>query len=1153
MSIKKISIKIGFAIAVMAMAYLSLQVPFSLVLAASPQNNYYSKKPAADSGVLNEISSHIDSLTIQVKNLNDFLSTKSWNVYSSGDEQILKNNIKKPIKDAVTDNITLKSLFEFLYRDFVSLKVKGDIIKTQQSMLKANDIQIDLKKVNSVDLSYEITLLESTISNKSIESDLIQKDIELYSKKQEELINSLFIKEGSAKNVDTQETEISFMDYYHNFNDFVVAAGNISKKVAVFYSSKYSRFLELKLYCLSQQKKVAGYEITRTKSELDHKKQINNFIKENSGLISNVRLQALNAGLNTREIELNNLKARENNDKLDDSLKKINSIIAEIKKEKTGVIEKDAPLKLKFLNLSLQFEQDLLKHKSAYSTENDDLSKFLVKIANYSTRSAEEETDNIQKLYVFTGDKSGSINNSLIKQEIADYKVQREEAAGLLNYIKSGCGRLESQLKLLRSELNEKEREIYEVTLNAKGSAAEKDLKAIKETLLTIVETINNRITVIVQYINGSQKYMEWIGEKIKTIDNSVKVLSSLLNEIEERLDLKTISEAYSSFAGSLGELYFGLETFPLKIKAFITKKSSYMFLLRILYNALIMAIAGFLVFFVLGRTLFKLKPESVLGLSLNEAYPCFVALAAVRIFALISFSNVVAINLISLLALTLTAYKLVYILLHNFYYFNKLDSELFFRFALFLKYLVIVTPILIIFASLSNSTHLVILAKFLYKTFTLLLALIITKKYSHVLLSYFFISRRGLKLGKYSSWVLHIATLYNHVLRKYYVLIVLALFIAASIYFAGYYEQAFYILHSSFLTLALYSILFLAPKFAVMTFEWVFSEENTLLNLNAYLRFKQRALIYIRVFYKVFFIIVFVIFTLRIWGIKLHYLFDIITSELFVLLGKKLVFIAAIIIAGFLCWHLVEKLIEDFVKNTLSHQTSDNIKKRGVTIAPLIKSSAMYVIWFLGIFLILKEIGVDVTPIIAGAGILGLAVGFGSQNLVKDIVAGLFILFEDQYNVGDYVTIEGTSGTIEEISIRITKIRDVTGVLHIIPNGAISRVSNFSKDFSVSRLEISVAYESDFDKALSEISKLASELCKDWEVFIIEPTTILGIVELADSEVLIRTQTKLTVGKKFDFDCEFRKRLLKRFKDAGIEMPYKRLVVISKDDDDQS
>ncbi len=189
-------------------------------------------------------------------------------------------------------------------------------------------------------------------------------------------------------------------------------------------------------------------------------------------------------------------------------------------------------------------------------------------------------------------------------------------------------------------------------------------------------------------------------------------------------------------------------------------------------------------------------------------------------------------------------------------------------------------------------------------------------------------------------------------------------------------------------------------------------------------------------------------------------------------------------------------------------------------------------------------------TPIVAGAGIFALAIGFGAQNLVKDIVAGFFIIFEDQYNVGDYVTIEGISGTIEDISIRITKIRDLTGILHIIPNGAITRTSNFSKDFSVSRFEVSVAYESDFDRAIALTEKIASELCMDWNLFVIEPTKVLGIVSLGESDVVIRTQTKLAVGKKFDFECELRKRILKQFRENNIEIPYKRLVVLSDKED---
>ncbi|HOT77932.1 MAG TPA: mechanosensitive ion channel family protein, partial [Candidatus Wallbacteria bacterium] len=133
-----------------------------------------------------------------------------------------------------------------------------------------------------------------------------------------------------------------------------------------------------------------------------------------------------------------------------------------------------------------------------------------------------------------------------------------------------------------------------------------------------------------------------------------------------------------------------------------------------------------------------------------------------------------------------------------------------------------------------------------------------------------------------------------------------------------------------------------------------------------------------------------------------------------------------------------------------------------------------------------------------------------------------------------------------EEISIRITKIRDLSGTMHVIPNGAISKTSNFSKDYSISRFEVSISYESDFDKALSIVEKIVSDLCVDWNLFIIEPTKVLGIVEFGDSKVVIRTQTKLTVGKRVDFECELRKRILKIFAENGIEIPYRKLVVIS-------
>jgi small conductance mechanosensitive channel len=1112
---------------------------------------FYSVRPSDDAGIFNEISRHIDSLTIQTKNLNDFLDCLNSQIKASSSEEILiysKENVPK-FKGVLNKYIKLKKDFELLYRDYVSIKVKNEIIKTEQSVKNENVIEFDFKNANLVDISYEITLLDSVLTAKRHEMTALDSEIASFSSIQDELINAIAIAD-KTRSISGESLEI-ILDAPIKIHDITKFSGNIDfvfKSVEDFYNNIFSRFLELKLFCIGQQKKIINYEISTTRSELEVKKQVNSFIKDNSALLSSNK--SLSAGLSSEEIEISRINIAESKPGLDDSLKKIKSIMEEIKKEKNASDDKiKSAQKLKYLNLSLQLEQELLKHKSSLSNETDELSKFLVRIADYSAKAVDEETDNIQKLYYFTNASSLYDKKNLIKEEIHDYKKQREEAISLSNLIKSGRVKIENQLQVLNSDLILRESESAEIALQIKLGPLDKEFKNFKETMGAMIQVIKNRVTLNQQHVQSAAKYEEWLKEKIKTIDNSVKILSTMVNQLEERLDFKTLSEAFSSLNNIGRSIYYKIEKTPFYIWHSLFSKEKWLdFFLFIKILALLL-IMSFLSYKILISLFLKNSESSYIALSFKQILPYILFAVSVKIFAVSFLQNSALINIFVLSALIFSAAKIVLIALNNLSLNKSLDSDIYFRLSLFIKYLFFSTIALIIIDNASQSTHLIILSKFLYKVFGLILLILLTKKYSPALLSCLYISRRQLKLKKYSYSIFHLAALYNHLLRKYHTLITLIFFAAAVVYFAGYYQHSFYIINSSFLTLILYSVFFLVSKYSMMTFEWLFSEESALLNLKTYNKFKLRAIAYIKIIYKLFFLVFFAFFTLKIWGIRVNYIVELITADLTLYVGKKVLLIVAVIVTGFLVWHLIEKIIEDFFKSALSHQKSDNIKKRGATIAPLIKSTAKYIIWFLGIYLVLKEIGVDVTPIVAGASIFALAIGFGAQNLVKDIVAGFFIIFEDQYNVGDYVTIEGISGTIEEISVRITKIRDLVGTLHIIPNGAITRTSNFSKDYSISRFEVSVAYESDFDKAIAVIEKTASGLCMDWNLFIIEPTKMLGIVTLGESEVVIRTQTKLSVGKRVDFECELRKRLLKQFRENNIEIPYKRLVVISENE----
>jgi small conductance mechanosensitive channel len=186
----------------------------------------------------------------------------------------------------------------------------------------------------------------------------------------------------------------------------------------------------------------------------------------------------------------------------------------------------------------------------------------------------------------------------------------------------------------------------------------------------------------------------------------------------------------------------------------------------------------------------------------------------------------------------------------------------------------------------------------------------------------------------------------------------------------------------------------------------------------------------------------------------------------------------------------------------------------------------------------------VDTTSILATAGIGGLAVGFGAQGLVKDVINGFFILFEDQYAVGDFVTIGDTTGTVEEIGLRITKIRSFKGDLTIIPNGQIQKVVNYTRGNMLAVVDVGIAYEMDIEKSIKVIEMVAREYAQE-NPDIVEEPQVLGVMDLGESQITIRVIARSLPMKQWAVERELRKRIKEAFDRNGIEIPYPRRVVI--------
>lgn len=220
--------------------------------------------------------------------------------------------------------------------------------------------------------------------------------------------------------------------------------------------------------------------------------------------------------------------------------------------------------------------------------------------------------------------------------------------------------------------------------------------------------------------------------------------------------------------------------------------------------------------------------------------------------------------------------------------------------------------------------------------------------------------------------------------------------------------------------------------------------------------------------------------------------------------------------------------------------------KKREDTLIQIFNGALRIVLILIALMMILQEAGLEIGPILAGAGIIGLAFGFGGQYLIRDIITGLFIILENQYRIGDVVNIDGTSGSVEEITLRVTTLRDLNGTNHHIPHGDIKRVANLSKKFARINLDMGVAYDTNIEHAKDIINKVGNEIAEDpkYKEFIIKPPQFLRVNEFADSAIIIKILGETKPLKQWEITGELRKRLKEAFDKEGIEIPFPQRVV---------
>ncbi len=236
-----------------------------------------------------------------------------------------------------------------------------------------------------------------------------------------------------------------------------------------------------------------------------------------------------------------------------------------------------------------------------------------------------------------------------------------------------------------------------------------------------------------------------------------------------------------------------------------------------------------------------------------------------------------------------------------------------------------------------------------------------------------------------------------------------------------------------------------------------------------------------------------------------------------------------------------IPRIIKTAVFRSKAEQTEEELNKRAETLASVLTATAQVIIILVFGFMLLSELGINITPILTGVGVVGIAIGFGAQSLVKDIIAGLFIIMENQYRKGDVVRIADVAGLVEDINLRRTILRDLDGIVHVVPNGEIRVASDFTKGWSRVNMNISVSYGTDLDHAIAVINRVGKELGQDpaWAPLILKTPEALRVDKLGDSGIEIKVLGDTKPMEQWKVMGELRLRLKKAFDKEGIEIPW--------------
>ena len=301
------------------------------------------------------------------------------------------------------------------------------------------------------------------------------------------------------------------------------------------------------------------------------------------------------------------------------------------------------------------------------------------------------------------------------------------------------------------------------------------------------------------------------------------------------------------------------------------------------------------------------------------------------------------------------------------------------------------------------------------------------------------------------------------------------------------------------------------------------------------------------------------IIIIVKLWGLNVRNLTE---AGLGAQIATHIVGFLLIIAVGYSAWEITNLVINKKLAAELeaSGHTEDSDGGEGggvglsrmATILPIVKMTIQATIVIIITLLALSQLGVNITPLLAGAGVLGLAIGFGAQTLVKDVVSGVFFLLDDAFRAGEYIDVGGTAGTVEKISVRSMQLRGVRGPIHVLPYGSIDKLTNHSRDWVIMKLRFTIPFDTDIDKVRKLFKKIGQQMLEEPELAdkFLEPFKGQGAVDVSEFGIVVRAKFTTRPGDQWVIRKEVYKRVQKAFEEQGIEFAHKEVRVLFPDNE---